>query len=204
MGLTVKEAGRSYANREIYQIEWGKGPLKVFLWSQMHGDEPTATSALIDMFAFLQKNRKDWVKKIEDTLTIRAVPMLNPDGAELFQRRNYRASTSIATLSILIARGPAFETARDDWNPAIGFNLHNQGALTTVGSSPFQAAISLLVVYGDEEKTTNPGTNAISASCPRSFRHCKNLSPAVSPVTATNGRPRHLAIIFRRGERRRS
>ena len=59
------------------------------MWSQMHGDEPTATSALIDMFAFLQKNRdKKWVKKFEETLTIRAVPMLNPDGSELFQRRN--------------------------------------------------------------------------------------------------------------------
>ena len=82
--MKFDEAGRSYANREIYQIEFGQGPLKIFMWSQMHGDEPTATSALVDMFAFLQKNTgKDWVKKIEDTLTIRAVPMLNPDGAEL-------------------------------------------------------------------------------------------------------------------------
>ena len=82
LGLKVDQVGFSNANREIYQVEWGKGPLKVFLWSQMHGDEPTATSALIDMFAFLQKNRdKDWVKKIDETLTIRGVPMLNPDGA---------------------------------------------------------------------------------------------------------------------------
>jgi hypothetical protein len=89
IGLKVDEVGRSYANREIYQIEFGSGPLKVFLWSQMHGDEPTATSALIDMFTVLQTNRdKDWVKKIESALTIRAVPMLNPDGAEFYQRRN--------------------------------------------------------------------------------------------------------------------
>src|SRR5258707_12948590 len=55
LGLKVDEVGRSYANREIYQVEWGTGPLKIFMWSQMHGDEPTATSAMIDMFAFLQK-----------------------------------------------------------------------------------------------------------------------------------------------------
>ena len=75
------------------KMEWGKGKTKVFLWSQMHGDEPTATSALIDMFAFLQKNRGKigWVKKFEETLTIRAVPMLNPDGSELFQRRNLQS-----------------------------------------------------------------------------------------------------------------
>ncbi|MGH9947988.1 MAG: hypothetical protein ACRD6X_12410, partial [Pyrinomonadaceae bacterium] len=64
LGVKVDEVGRSFANREIFQIEWGKGPKRVFLWSQMHGDEPTATSALIDMFTILQKNRdKDWVKK---------------------------------------------------------------------------------------------------------------------------------------------
>ena len=81
-----------YANREIYQVEWGKGATKVFMWSQMHGDEPTATPALLDMLVYLQKNRaKSWVKELENNLTIRVVPMLNPDGAELFQRRNLQS-----------------------------------------------------------------------------------------------------------------
>src|SRR4051812_9279749 len=47
LGLKVEQVGVSNASREIYQVEWGTGPLKVFMWSQMHGDEPTATSALI-------------------------------------------------------------------------------------------------------------------------------------------------------------
>ena len=159
LGVSVNEAGRSYANREIYQIEWGKGPLKIFMWSQMHGDEPTATSALIDMFAFLQKNRgMDWVKKIEETLTIRAVPMLNPDGAELFQRRNVQGiDINRDALDLRSPEARLLKQLRDKWNPAIGFNLHNQGALTTAGTSKNQASISLLVVFGDEAKTTNPG-----------------------------------------------
>src|SRR5690242_13112140 len=45
LGLKVNEVGRSGGNREIYQVEFGRGPLKIFMWSQMHGDEPTATSA---------------------------------------------------------------------------------------------------------------------------------------------------------------
>src|SRR4051812_6674556 len=73
LGISVNEVGRSNANREIYQIEWGTGPLKIFMWSQMHGDEPTATSALIDMFAYLQNNRSvAWIKQIRETMTIRA------------------------------------------------------------------------------------------------------------------------------------
>src|ERR1041384_4494035 len=57
LGLKVTQVGFSNQTREIYQMEFGTGKTRVFLWSQMHGDEPTATSALIDMFAWLQKNR---------------------------------------------------------------------------------------------------------------------------------------------------
>ena len=159
LGVKVDQVGLSNATREIYQMEWGKGPLKVFMWSQMHGDEPTATSALIDMFAFLQKNRnKDWVKKIGETMTIRAVPMLNPDGAEIYQRRNLQdIDINRDAVDLKTPEARLLKQLRDDWNPAIGFNLHNQNALTTVGRTPNQATVSFLVVYGDEAKTTNFG-----------------------------------------------
>jgi hypothetical protein len=159
LGLKASEVGRSTLNREIYQVEFGTGPLKVFLWSQMHGDEPTATSALIDMFAYLQKNRdKELVKKISETLTIRAVPMLNPDGAEMFQRRNYQGiDINRDAVALNTPEARLLKQLRDDWNPSIGFNLHNQGSLTTAGRSPFQATISLLVVWGDAAKTLTPG-----------------------------------------------
>src|SRR5258706_16152707 len=134
-GIVINEVGRSFANREIYQMEWGKGQLKVFMWSQMHGDEPTATAALIDMFAFLQKHQdKDWVKKIAETVTIRAVPMLNPDGQEMYQRRNLQGiDINRDALDLKTPEARLLKQLRDDWNPAIGFNLHNQGSMTTVG-----------------------------------------------------------------------
>ncbi len=159
LGLVVNEVGRSNANHEIYQVEWGKGPLKIFMWSQMHGDEPTATSALIDMLAFLQKEHKsDLIKKIAETVTIRAVPMLNPDGAEMYQRRNLQGiDINRDAIDLKTPEARLLKQLRDDWSPAIGFNLHNQGALTTVGRSPNQASISLLVVYGDAAKTTGYG-----------------------------------------------
>lgn len=158
-GIKVAEVGRSYSQREIYQIEFGKGPLKVFLWSQMHGDEPTATSALVDLFTVLQKNRdKDWVKKIEAAMTIRAVPMLNPDGSEAFMRRNMQGlDINRDATDLKSPEAQLLKKLRDDWSPAIGFNLHNQNSLTTVGATAKQAAISFLIVYGDAAKTTNDG-----------------------------------------------
>ena len=159
LGLKVDQVGLSNANREIYQVEWGKGPLKVFMWSQMHGDEPTATPALIDMFAALQKHRdKDWVKKISEAITIRGVPMLNPDGQEMYQRRNLQGiDINRDALDLKTPEARLLKQLRDDWNPSIGFNLHNQQELTTVGQSPSQASISFLVVFGDEAKTTSFG-----------------------------------------------
>ena len=159
LGVSVKEVGRSNADREIYQAEWGRGPARVFLWSQMHGDEPTATSALIDMFAFLQKNRDvPWVKRLSDELTVRAVPMLNPDGAEIFQRRNLQGiDINRDAIDLRTPEARLLKSLRDEWNPSIGFNLHNQGALTTAGPTNRQAAISLLVVFGDEAKTLTVG-----------------------------------------------
>lgn len=158
-GIKVDEVGRSFANREIYQIEWGKGPLKIFLWSQMHGDEPTATSALIDIFTVLDKKRdKQWVKSLEKTVTLRVVPMLNPDGAELYTRRNLQGiDINRDAHDLKTPEAQLLKKLRDDWSPEIGFNLHNQNSLTTVGQTPKQAAISFLVVYGDEARTATEG-----------------------------------------------
>lgn len=160
LGIKVEEVGRSYANREIYQIEWGKGKTKVFMWSQMHGDEPTATSGLIDMFTFLQNNRDKigWVKTLENSITLRAVPMLNPDGAELFQRRNLQGiDINRDARNLQTPEGRLLKKLRDEWQPEIGFNLHNQNPLTTVGKTPKQAAISLLAVSGSPKGESYPG-----------------------------------------------
>lgn len=159
LGVKVEEVGRSNGGREIFQIEFGGGPKRVFMWSQMHGDEPTATSAVIDMFAWMQQNRETpLVKKIESEMTIRVVPMLNPDGAELYQRRNLQSiDINRDAVALQTPEGRLLKKLRDDWSPEIGFNLHNQNALTTVGRTGKQAAISLLVVYGDAAKTRTPG-----------------------------------------------
>jgi Predicted carboxypeptidase len=124
IGLKVEKVGESYAKRSIHQIEFGKGPLKIFMWSQMHGDEPTATPALIDMFTVLQNGRdKDWVKKIENAFTIRAVPMLNPDGAELFVRRNLQGiDINRDARDLKTPEAQLLKRLRDEWQPRIGFN----------------------------------------------------------------------------------
>ena len=159
LGLKVEEVGRSYQNREIYEVEWGRGATKVFMWSQMHGDEPTATSAVVDMLAFLQTNRNiGWVKDLKNKITLRVVPMLNPDGEENFTRRNAQGiDINRDAVNLATPEGRLLKKLRDEWQPEIGFNLHNQNSLTTVARTKKQATISLLAVSGSPTGASNAG-----------------------------------------------
>src|ERR1039457_1164510 len=80
----VSKQGESYCGREIKLVTTGKGKKKIFMWSQMHGDESTATMAIFDIFNFLSgKDGFDSVrKKIFENASLYFLPMVNPDGAE--------------------------------------------------------------------------------------------------------------------------
>lgn len=171
-GVKVEEVGRSLAGREIYQLEFGNGPLKVFLWSQMHGDEPTATSALIDLFDYWQRHRQQpEVAAMARALTIRAVPMLNPDGTELFQRRNLQSiDINRDARRLVTPEGRLLKRLRDEWEPEIGFNLHNQNPRTAVGDTGRQATISLLAVAHDAARSDTPGRTRARKTCATLYR----------------------------------
>ena len=85
----IEKAGKSMEGRAIFLVKIGKGKTKVLLWSQMHGDESTATMALMDIFNFFSQSgeMEDWKKNILNSLTLYFIPMLNPDGADRFRRR---------------------------------------------------------------------------------------------------------------------
>lgn len=143
--LTVTEVGRSMQGRPLRTVTFGNGPIKVLLWSQMHGDEATATMALADIFAFLASPVADSLRdRLGSRLTVTFMPMLNPDGAEVFQRQNAAGidiNRDVNRLASPEAR--TLKSLRDIIQPDFGFNLHDQGARTRAGNGP-QAAIALL------------------------------------------------------------
>ncbi|MEW6654231.1 MAG: M14 family zinc carboxypeptidase, partial [Bacteroidota bacterium] len=86
----IKQIGASVERREIFSVKVGKGKTKILAWSQMHGDEPTATAAIFDLFNFFSANDSfdELRESIIDNLEIHFIPMVNPDGAERYQREN--------------------------------------------------------------------------------------------------------------------
>ncbi|MGA0011970.1 MAG: M14 family zinc carboxypeptidase, partial [Flavobacteriaceae bacterium] len=77
---SVQTVGRSIEGRQIQMISFGKGSTDVLLWSQMHGNESTATRALFDLLNYFSLNQQsNEVSRILSELSIHVIPMLNPD-----------------------------------------------------------------------------------------------------------------------------
>ena len=157
--FAVEQIGASVEGRSINHVRVGAGAMPILLWSQMHGDEPTATSALFDVFAFLTRHKDEArVRRLLSRLTIHAVPMLNPDGAERFQRRNAQGiDVNRDALRLTTPEGRALKALRDRLQPRVGFNLHNQSWNTAIGDPPRPASISLLSVAYDRARSENAG-----------------------------------------------
>lgn len=155
--FVVTEVGRSMQGRELRTVTFGAGPVKVFLWSQMHGDEATATMALADVLAFLASTEASPLRdRVARDLTVTFLPMLNPDGAEVFQRENAAGidiNRDVRRLSSPEAR--VLKAVRDRIEPDFGFNLHDQNARTRVGQGE-QAAIALLPPPADQARSYGP------------------------------------------------
>jgi hypothetical protein len=157
--FAIEEIGKSVEGRAIYHFRFGTGSFPVLLWSQMHGDEPTATAALFDVFEYVRRHRRDpVVARMLSALTVHVVPMLNPDGAERYQRRNAQSiDINRDALMLQTPEGRTLKALRDRLNPKIGFNLHNQNWRTSVGETGKPASISLLSVAFDEARSENEG-----------------------------------------------
>ena len=165
--IVLERVGTSVEGRSINMISMGTGPFRVLLWSQMHGDEPTATAALFDMFDYFRRHRSDpAVQRILSSLTLYVIPMLNPDGAERFQRRNAQGiDINRDAINLQTPEGQALKAVRDRFNPRVGFNLHNQSWGTSIGDPPRPASISLLSVAYDKARSENAGRRLTKKIC---------------------------------------
>ncbi|MDW7695222.1 M14 family metallopeptidase [Flammeovirgaceae bacterium SG7u.111] len=156
--FSLTTLGKSIEGREINMLSIGSGSTTVLLWSQMHGDEPSATMALFDIFKFLQDDEvlKKEKKHLFKNLTIHFIPMLNPDGAELYQRRNALGiDINRDALRLQSPEGRILKAARDSLNADFGFNLHDQSRYYTVGETRMPATISVLAPAFNFEKDIN-------------------------------------------------
>lgn len=157
--FNVSEIGTSEEGKSIYQVKLGTGPKRIFLWSQMHGNESTGTKALFDLFKYIEdKNHENsFTKDLLEKCTIVFIPMLNPDGSKNFTRVNAnnidlnRDAVSLEAKESILLRN-----VLDSFNPHFCFNLHDQRTIFNVEGFKNPATISFLAPSIDVERTLTP------------------------------------------------
>ncbi len=153
-GLKQHSIGNSFLGKPINGYQFGIGPKRVLVWSQMHGNEPTATHALIELMDFLTspkytKNTKQWYNE----LTLCFIPMLNPDGAERFTRHNAQGidmNRDAVRMETPEMQG-FFQFVRN-WKPQWAFNLHDQRNIFNCEGSPEPATLSFLAPSANKQR----------------------------------------------------
>lgn len=153
LSFESKELCRSPRGNAINLYEWGNGELKILIWSQMHGNEPTGTFALWDLMTELSEGLFD---EIKSKVSLLMIPILNPDGTQAYSRFNAqgidlnRDARSRSTVEMK-AFFNLIKERRPDW----AFNLHDQRNIFNVKSSPRSATLALLSPSFNEERALN-------------------------------------------------
>jgi hypothetical protein len=145
----VDEAGKSVRGVPIEKISLGTGPVKVLMWSQMHGNESTTTKALFDLLnTFGSHNSRS--RELLQALTIVIIPMLNPDGARAYTRENANGiDLNRDARDLTQPESRVLRKVYEEFAPEICFNLHDQRTIFSAGSSPSPATISFLAPAAD-------------------------------------------------------
>ncbi|MFV8465345.1 M14 metallopeptidase family protein [Flavobacterium sp. LB1P62] len=151
----LKIIGKSVLGKSIYSYQIGAGRIKIFLWSQMHGNESTTTKALFDFLNVLNGS-SDLAKQLLSDFTFCSIPMLNPDGATLYTRENAnkidlnRDSQDLSQPESRVLR-ETFESFKPDYC----FNLHDQRTIFGVSDTGRPATLSFLAPSYNEEREIN-------------------------------------------------
>jgi len=155
----IQLLGHSVEDRPIRMVSVGHGNVDVLMWSQMHGNESTATRSIVDLLSFISENYKHKsVNSLLQDLRIHFIPMLNPDGASRWTRENaIGIDLNRDALRLIAPESQLLKQVRDSLSADYGFNLHDQSKYYNVERLNNEASISFLATAFDYEKSRSAG-----------------------------------------------
>lgn len=144
------EIGKSVLGAPLYRIDWGSGVVKILMWSQMHGNESTTTKAVFDLLSYLES-----LPNLKSQISLRVLPMVNPDGASAYTRNNANDVDLNRDAKQLTQPESLFLRAEfDAYKPDFAFNLHDQRTIYGIEDHP--ATVSFLAPSADEKRQFGP------------------------------------------------
>ena len=152
--------GLSFEDRTLYGIRAGRGATRVLAWSQMHGDESTATRSIFDLCRFLADDSAafaDVRQAILSKLSLLIVPMLNPDGAQRWQRENAQGiDVNRDARRGATPEGRTLQHLCRTFAPHFALNLHDQNSYYSAGASRHPATFSFQAAPPDASDSITP------------------------------------------------
>ncbi|THD67866.1 DUF2817 domain-containing protein [Robertkochia marina] len=132
-------------NEEVIDLfRIGNGPVKVLMWSQMHGNESTTTRALTDLLHYMISDSR-FTRELSQRISLYIIPMLSPDGARAYTRVN--ANNVDLNRDAQDRTQPESRVLRkvfEEVKPDFCFNLHDQRTIFSAGPVNKPATISFL------------------------------------------------------------
>nr|WP_136252709.1 M14 family zinc carboxypeptidase [Ningiella ruwaisensis] len=151
--IHVYHEGNSFEGRSIKRIRFGHGPITILAWTQMHGNEATATASVFDLLDILLANEQG-TEGFGSLFTIDIVPMLNPDGAERCIRHNAQAiDINRDAMAQQTLEGRILLRLVDELSPKVAFNLHDQSPYYQCGTNGNPSTIAFLAPAFDVDKS---------------------------------------------------
>jgi len=150
--IETETIGISELGKPIYAIRLGEGPVKILIWSQMHGNESTTTRGLL---IWLEKYLQS--PSYHKELSLLIIPQLNPDGADKYTRANGKGiDLNRDALTQSQSEIKALMRIVEEFQPHYNLNLHDQRTRFTVGDTNKEAALSFLSAAADESRKITP------------------------------------------------
>lgn len=168
--------GKSVEGLPIYKFTIGNGKTQVLAWSQMHGNESTASLAMLDLLESFENNSMHKERILRD-ITLDFIFMLNPDGAKVWKRRNAmdidinRDYIREASPEIKLLKKAASEKKYQ-----YAFNLHDQRTVFSVDDDN-PATLAFLAPSEDAERTVTENRRKSMAVISYIFDNLKNSLP---------------------------
>ena len=153
--IQVEVIGKSFEQRDIHLISLGQGRTTIFIWTQMHGDECTATASVFDLISLLCSDDAALVNW-ELTYRIHIIPMLNPDGAERCIRFNAQGiDINRDGRELQSPEAKILSETFDKIQPVIALNMHDQSPYYQTGETGNPSTIAFLAPAYDQDENIN-------------------------------------------------
>ncbi|MCC5916652.1 MAG: hypothetical protein JJU02_04925 [Cryomorphaceae bacterium] len=190
-GWSLVDEGHSVLGRPLRCYHRGTGGIKVLIWTQMHGNESSASYSILDLLHHWENNPSEAGNTFR-TVSLYIIPILNPDGAESFSR--YNALGIDINRDARTAVSPEAKFLLDcvkKIEPHWAFNMHDQRSIFSVGESGMPATISLLapafspdyfgIIHHRERAISLIGC-VVSKWTPNALRETARFSDAFYPL----------------------